>query len=108
VLHVALYFYINSIFQWAVELVRESDRLTEHFERFSTTGIFKDIPIQDYVLLNFVNKPQMGEGDHGKRMNFRKPKNQKEMRVYHARGCPELKVCTSDSKKPFSVQLLAD
>ena len=99
----ALDFYINSKYQWAIELVRQSDRLQEHLDRFSDTGMYKDIPIKDYVLLNFVSKPDMGVAKLQNRLKFAKPKHPKEIRVYYARGCSELKICMLDLEKPISL-----
>ena len=48
-------FYIDGEKQWAVELVKESDQMEEHSKRFdSNNGKYKNIPIKDYAILNFV------------------------------------------------------
>jgi len=44
-------FYVKSK-QWAIELLRDGDRLATHAERFSQGGKYYDLPFQDYVILD--------------------------------------------------------
>jgi hypothetical protein len=67
-------FYINSKLKWAIEVLREADRIDEHINRF-TKGIYKGIPKNDYIIIDFIS-----------RQNFEKTKeitNDKLMRVVY-------------------------
>jgi len=48
-------FYVNSNYQWGVELVRNFDNLAGHAERFKQNGIYANIPMREWRLLHFVS-----------------------------------------------------
>jgi len=88
----ALDFYIDTDLQWGIELLRDSDRLQQHQERFTTrTGIYSMIPLKDWVLLNFVERVDLASA-----RSFRNPKFEKEVRIYYARECDFMVVKTFD------------
>ena len=44
---------ISQDVSWAVELLRQSDRASEHAKRFLEGGKYEDLPYSYYALLNF-------------------------------------------------------
>ena len=46
-------FYVNGNLCWGVELLREGDRMKEHSERFAHDGEYKDIPLKEWVIIDF-------------------------------------------------------
>jgi hypothetical protein len=51
-------FYIPSM-QWGVELVRDGDRLQQHYSRFLPPGPYGALPLSDYIILDFrKTRPQ--------------------------------------------------
>ncbi|KAL6044349.1 Penicillin acylase family protein [Balamuthia mandrillaris] len=46
-------FYVNGELSWAIELLREGSEASQHKARFGPNGIYKDIPISRYALLDF-------------------------------------------------------
>lgn len=52
-------FYIDTDLKWGVELVRGSDKLQEHSDKFKPGGKYKNIPMEEYAILNFVYKENL-------------------------------------------------
>ena len=52
-------FYVKSK-RWGIELLRDGDRLAEHLERFSTTGVYGlPLPIDDHIIMDCrTSRPQ--------------------------------------------------
>ncbi|PKK56868.1 hypothetical protein RhiirC2_871514 [Rhizophagus irregularis] len=46
-------FYVNGNYSWGIELLREGDKLQEHANRFLTNGIYSDIPLNQWAVLDF-------------------------------------------------------
>lgn len=47
-------FYVNGSYQWAIEFLVESDRVSAHLDRFTEDGTYKPIPCNDYIVVDFV------------------------------------------------------
>ncbi|RHZ47779.1 hypothetical protein Glove_567g20 [Diversispora epigaea] len=46
-------FYVNGDVCWGIELTREGDRLREHAKRFEKGGKYANIPLKDWVIIDF-------------------------------------------------------
>jgi DNA polymerase III delta prime subunit len=47
--------YVDDGLQWGIELVRDGVQLGEHVGRFRSDGRYRDIPMQQYAVLNFTH-----------------------------------------------------
>ena len=63
-------FYLSKPYYWDFELVRDGDRLQDHLDRFTESGIYSRLLcnecLKDYVILDFRIKPlveYMPDGD---------------------------------------------
>ncbi|CAB4410130.1 unnamed protein product [Rhizophagus irregularis] len=46
-------YYINGEICWGIELTREGNHLAEHANRFYENGKYKDIPLKEWIILDF-------------------------------------------------------
>ncbi|CAG8453033.1 4396_t:CDS:1, partial [Paraglomus occultum] len=46
-------FYVDGDLCWGVELLREGDRMKEHRKRFAQDGEYKNIPLKEWVIIDF-------------------------------------------------------
>lgn len=60
-------FYIHGHYQWAIEFLVESDRVSAHLDRFAEEENNKPIPCKDYIVVDFVCLRSDSR-------NFRKPR----------------------------------
>lgn len=42
---------------WAVELLRDGDRVSEHVARFAPGGRYHGMPIAQHAVIDFISKP---------------------------------------------------
>jgi len=59
----ALDYYINGKRKWAIELLREGDRMEEHEKHFLNGGIYASSKINDWLIVDFRSerKPIRGK-----------------------------------------------
>ena len=46
-------FYVNGDLCWGVELLREGNKISKHAQRFGDGGDYENIPLKDWVILDF-------------------------------------------------------
>ncbi|CAG8518293.1 3254_t:CDS:2 [Funneliformis caledonium] len=46
-------YYVNGEICWGIELTREGNRLAEHANRFYENGKYKNIPLKEWIILDF-------------------------------------------------------
>ena len=46
-------FYVDSEFQWGVELMREGANSADHYNRFAHDSGYKEIPFKSWVIIDF-------------------------------------------------------
>jgi len=49
-------FYVDSDLKWAIEFLREGDKIKEHIQRFTKGGRYRHIPRKDIAILDFRGK----------------------------------------------------
>lgn len=55
-------FYVNKELCWGVELIREGDRLLDHAQRFEKDGDYENIPLKDWVIMDFRHHTKQVRG----------------------------------------------
>jgi hypothetical protein len=86
----AIDFYINGNKKWAVELLREGDRMDEHEERFLSGGVYASMKreINDWLIVDFRREDKKIRGPI--RNNF--------MHVLYSADYSKAKICRKDQE----------